>query len=126
MNKKPTAAELAGLLESTRSFLEKELGKYYATKADVDFVGVTMAWTKTDYLASAASTTPSHVLKADITLWYEDAAPTTWVDYYIFMMTDILAGGTADYVLNYARKSTPQDSIFRSVGQFLFDFRVGA
>ncbi|CAB9520086.1 expressed unknown protein [Seminavis robusta] len=118
----PTPAELAGLLESTRSFLESSLQAHYAQEAPRNgaFVGVTMEWTETEFLSSS---TLSHVLRADIHLWYHPSLPTEWVDYYIFLLTDMLGGAnTPTYVLNHVRQSS--DSIYRSVQQFTFDFRV--
>ena len=121
VDQKPTADELAGLLENTRRFLETALENHYATEPAISFVGVTMTWTQTSYLASAE--VPLHVLRADITMWFDERAPTTFADYYVFLLTDIL-GDTSDYILNYVRTSEPQDSIFRSVRQFTWDFRM--
>ena len=115
----PTSEELSGLVDSTNRFLQSKLTEHYATDPDISFVGVTTEWTKTTY-----QTPGTHVLSADIIMRFSPNVPTSFVDYYVFLLTDILQNDTSNFVLNFVRKSEPSTSIFRSVTQFAWDFRL--
>lgn len=115
----PTPEELKGLVDSTNLFLESKLTEHYAKDPEISFVDVTTEWTKTTY-----QTPGTHVLSADIIMRFSPNVPTTFVDYYVFLLTGILQNDTSNFVLNSVRKSEPSTSIFRSVTQFAWDFRL--